>query len=199
MSMRERARMEMPKFRNEDQNAMVLNLHKQSQTRNICFCLGGSTKLDQAFGPWMGNSKGALEVTEKGRSNNYHICGGSYLLDFQAPNRNPPKVSQQPKCPKKLPFNLGYRTTKYNRRGQERCVEKDFAAFQHLDSCMDYAQHYRMSKSHPACTGSVMNTSSEEPQKSGMHTKNFWTIKYDEYELISHGVFMIVFFCILYS
>lgn len=155
----------------EELDSVVLDLQEHSRARKVCFCLGTNTDVARAFCPWEDNREGTSEC------NKYHaICKGGYLI-LSTPN--PPKALQPSKCQKNQPHSLGYRTTKY-KRGQERSIERDFAAFQHLNSYTDYAQHYRMSKS--CHTMSVVSTTSERQQKYSVPTKNFWTIKYDEYE-----------------
>ena len=167
----------------EDRSSLVGNLLELSGTRSSCFCLQGSTKLNQAFGPWRGNSANAPEIPQKGR-NRSHVCGGSYFLDSLAhPDPFHPLKSLQPRRCIKKARSVGHRTTKY-RRNQKGCMERDFTAFQHLESCKDYTEQYRMNKfHHQAFTVSGPTAVSERQKKFKEQSRISWAIKYDKYDL----------------
>ena len=150
-----------------EDNSPVSVLLKLSKISSNCFCLRGTIKPENAFGPW-GSEQDALDIDSKSG----HICTGGFIIDYLKQQKN---AAQKPATTKKTvkPLknffqHIGYVPTV--RQSKQSNSSRNITAFNHLSSYEEYADYYRMSKSQHYCDPVLEKQQANTPPASSVWT-----------------------------
>ncbi len=123
---------------NSPYHSQDLLKYSNNNIKKRCYCLRGSTKLANCFGPW---DHLALEIPP-GNANPRHVSNGKFLLsDLKQPAVTQRKILPSlVKCPKRgSTVSLGYLS--------RSCTASDSRCkFRHFATIAEHIRHYRENK-----------------------------------------------------